>query len=78
MNTVSLFTFRDPLPNKTEQQNQRKAKQTIHVEKYRESFPPGGKKSCLNIYIFLVLFYSFLSPVVLSLHVKVHDIHINR
>ena len=30
-NTVSLFRFREPLPNKTQQQNQRKAK---HVEKY--------------------------------------------
>ena len=44
MNTVSLFTFREPLPNKTQQQNQRKAKQTIHVEKYIEfNFPPWQK-----------------------------------
>ena len=43
MNTVSLFTSREPLPNKTEQQNQRKAKQTIHVEKYIESNPPWQK-----------------------------------
>ena len=31
-----IFTFREPLPNKRQQQNQRKAKQTIHVEKYIE------------------------------------------
>ena len=33
-NTVSLLTFREPLPNKTQQRNQRRAKKTIHVEKY--------------------------------------------
>ena len=30
MNTVSLFTFRESLPNKIQQQKQRKAKQTIY------------------------------------------------
>ena len=44
MNTVSLFIFREPLPNKTQQQNQKKAKETIHVEKYIESNSPPGKK----------------------------------
>ena len=29
MNTVSLFTFKEPLPNIAQQQNQKKAKQTI-------------------------------------------------
>ena len=47
MNTVSLFTFREPLPNKT-QQNQRKAKQAIHVEKYIESNFPPGKIACIK------------------------------
>ena len=48
MNTVSLFTFREPLPNKTQQQNQKKGKQTIHVDKYIESNSPPGKISCIK------------------------------
>ena len=45
-NTVSLFTSREPLwPNKTQQQNQRKAKQIIQVEKYIDSnFSPPWQK----------------------------------
>ena len=58
MNTVSLFTFREPLPNKTQQQNQRKATQTIHVEKYIESNFPPGKKSYIKPCMVYICIYT--------------------
>ena len=56
MNTVSLFTFTEPLPKKAQQQNQRKAKQTtcIHgpLPRFELSppiqFPLTGKNYCIK------------------------------
>ena len=55
MNTVSLFTFREPLSNKTQQQNQRKV---IHVEKYIESNSPQQKilyKTLITIITIIII-----------------------
>ena len=56
-----FFTFREPLPNKTQQQNQRKAEQTIHVEKYIEYNSPPGKKMFIKPLSMSIMQYYSLS-----------------